>query len=68
MCDYECLLFEMLKFAGIGFHYREKGVNMVATLGRNSEFSEVDINNVKSLEAALKGDRFFYFLFNIYCP
>lgn len=28
---------------------------MVATLGENSEFSEVDINNVKSLEAALTG-------------
>ncbi|XP_068339320.1 uncharacterized protein [Pyrus communis] len=38
----------------VGGRNREKGVNMVATLGRNSEFSEVDINNVKSLEAALK--------------
>lgn len=29
---------------------------MVATLGGNSEFSEVNIDNVKSLEAALKGE------------
>lgn len=28
---------------------------MVATLGENSEFSQVDINNVNSLEAALSG-------------
>lgn len=28
---------------------------MVASLGGNSEFSEVDINNVKSLEEALDG-------------
>ncbi|XP_024024524.1 uncharacterized protein LOC21389053 isoform X1 [Morus notabilis] len=32
---------------------REKGAAMVATLGGNSEFSEVDINNVNSLEAVL---------------
>lgn len=32
---------------------------MVATLGGNSEFSEVNIDNVKSLEAALKGGCFF---------
>ncbi|XP_015875803.3 uncharacterized protein LOC107412530 [Ziziphus jujuba] len=37
----------------IGGRNREKGAAMVATLGENSEFSEVDINNVKSLEAAL---------------
>lgn len=34
---------------------REKGASMVATLGGNSQFAEVDIDNVKSLEAALKG-------------
>ncbi|KAG7950834.1 hypothetical protein I3843_13G136400 [Carya illinoinensis] len=33
---------------------REKGASMVATLGGNSQFAEVDIENVKSLEAALK--------------
>ncbi|XP_059430403.1 uncharacterized protein LOC132164012 isoform X1 [Corylus avellana] len=35
---------------------REKGASMVATLGGNSEFSEVNIDNVKSLEAALEAD------------
>lgn len=34
---------------------REKGASMVTTLGGNSQFAEVDIENVKSLEAALKG-------------
>lgn len=34
---------------------REKGAAMVATLGGNSEFSEVDINNANSLEAVLSG-------------
>lgn len=29
---------------------------MLATLGGNSEFCEVDINNEKSLEAGLKGE------------
>ncbi|PQQ20789.1 uncharacterized protein Pyn_10460 [Prunus yedoensis var. nudiflora] len=38
----------------VGGRNREKGANMVATLGGNSEFSEVNIDNVKSLEAALK--------------
>ncbi|XP_040993212.1 uncharacterized protein LOC121239905 isoform X2 [Juglans microcarpa x Juglans regia] len=33
---------------------REKGASMVTTLGGNSQFAEVDIENVKSLEAALK--------------
>lgn len=33
---------------------REKGTDMLATLGANSEFCEVDINNEKSLEAGLK--------------
>ncbi|KAI3822494.1 hypothetical protein L1987_10084 [Smallanthus sonchifolius] len=32
---------------------REKGASMVATLGKNAEFSEFDINDVKSLESAL---------------
>ncbi|KAI7737688.1 hypothetical protein M8C21_027857, partial [Ambrosia artemisiifolia] len=32
---------------------REKGASMVATLGKNAEFAEVDINNVKSLDSAL---------------
>ncbi|KAK9999257.1 hypothetical protein SO802_018860 [Lithocarpus litseifolius] len=32
---------------------REKGASMVATLGGRSEFAEVNIDNVKSLEAAL---------------
>ncbi|XP_050284556.1 uncharacterized protein LOC126724193 [Quercus robur] len=33
---------------------REKGASMVATLGGRSEFAEVNIDNVKSLEAALR--------------
>nr|XP_011459486.1 PREDICTED: uncharacterized protein LOC101315024 isoform X2 [Fragaria vesca subsp. vesca] len=33
---------------------REKGADMLTTLGGNSEFCEVDINNEKSLEAALE--------------
>ncbi|XP_062172769.1 uncharacterized protein LOC133878256 isoform X1 [Alnus glutinosa] len=33
---------------------REKGASMVTTLGGNSEFAEVNIDNVKSLEAALE--------------
>ncbi|XP_059430218.1 uncharacterized protein LOC132163857 [Corylus avellana] len=33
---------------------REKGASMVATLGGNSDFAEVNIDNVKSLEAALE--------------
>ncbi|PON89122.1 Hopanoid-associated sugar epimerase [Trema orientale] len=37
----------------VGGRNREKGAAMVSTLGVNSEFSEVDINNVTSLEAAL---------------
>ena len=34
---------------------REKGEAMVATLGRNSRFVEVDVENAKMLEAALRG-------------
>ncbi|PON59104.1 Hopanoid-associated sugar epimerase [Parasponia andersonii] len=37
----------------VGGRNRENGAAMVSTLGVNSEFSEVDINNVTSLEAAL---------------
>ncbi|XP_062084104.1 uncharacterized protein LOC133790467 [Humulus lupulus] len=37
----------------VGGRNREKGAAMVATLGGNSEFAEVDIDNVNSLEAAL---------------
>ncbi|KAJ4839606.1 hypothetical protein Tsubulata_029633 [Turnera subulata] len=33
---------------------REKGASMVSRLGKNSEFVEVDIDNAKSLEAALR--------------
>ncbi|KAM5584656.1 hypothetical protein ABKV19_004163 [Rosa sericea] len=33
---------------------REKGAEMLTTLGGNSEFCDVDINNEKSLEAALE--------------
>ncbi|KAG6605927.1 hypothetical protein SDJN03_03244, partial [Cucurbita argyrosperma subsp. sororia] len=33
----------------------EKNAAMVATVGRNSRFVEVDAENVKSLEAALRG-------------
>ncbi|GMY16413.1 carboxynorspermidine synthase [Fagus crenata] len=33
---------------------REKGASMVATLGGRTEFAEVNIDNVKTLEAALK--------------
>ncbi|PWA81146.1 saccharopine dehydrogenase [Artemisia annua] len=32
---------------------REKGANMVTTLGNNAEFAEVDINDDKSLDSAL---------------
>ncbi|XP_024984780.1 uncharacterized protein LOC112520617 isoform X2 [Cynara cardunculus var. scolymus] len=32
---------------------REKGASMVATLGKNAEFAEFDINDVQSLESAL---------------
>ncbi|KAI3823480.1 hypothetical protein L1987_04918 [Smallanthus sonchifolius] len=32
---------------------REKGASMVATLGKNAEFAELDINDAKSLESAL---------------
>lgn len=42
---------------------REKGAAMVATLGGNSEFSEVDVTNVKSLEAALTGAQILLFTF-----
>lgn len=34
---------------------REKGAAMVGTLGKNSEFAEVDIHNENSLLMALKG-------------
>lgn len=37
------------------FHDREKGGSMVLTLGTNSEFAEVNIDDTKSLEAALSG-------------
>ncbi|KAK8604924.1 hypothetical protein V6N13_082387 [Hibiscus sabdariffa] len=37
----------------VGGRNREKGASMVATLGKNSEFAEVDVNNKDSLEAAL---------------
>ncbi|KAG4138309.1 hypothetical protein ERO13_D07G126700v2 [Gossypium hirsutum] len=37
----------------VGGRNREKGPAMVATLGKNSEFAEVNINNKDSLEAAL---------------
>ncbi|KAL5567079.1 hypothetical protein UlMin_030243 [Ulmus minor] len=39
----------------IGGRNREKGAAVVDTIGGNSEFSEVDIDNPKSLEAALSG-------------
>ncbi|MBA0548619.1 hypothetical protein Golob_019708 [Gossypium lobatum] len=39
---------------------------MVATLGKNSEFAEVNINNKDSLEAALSGEALsIYFLFYV---
>jgi len=34
---------------------REKGEAMVAKLGENSEFSQVDINDAKMLETSLRG-------------
>lgn len=37
----------------VGGRNRERGAAMVTTLGGNSEFVEVNIDNVKSLEAAL---------------
>lgn len=36
--------------------HREKGAAKVATLGKNSEFVQVDIDNKDSLEAALSGE------------
>lgn len=36
---------------------RGKGAAMVDRLGKNSELAEVDINNMDSLETALKGAR-----------
>ncbi|KAK6119739.1 hypothetical protein DH2020_046517 [Rehmannia glutinosa] len=38
----------------IGGRNRDKGAEMVTKLGNNTEFSEVDINDSKSLEEALK--------------
>ncbi|KAI3450018.1 hypothetical protein Pfo_006683 [Paulownia fortunei] len=37
----------------IGCRNRDKGARVVATLGGNSEFAQVDIRDVKSLEAAM---------------
>lgn len=34
---------------------REKGESMVATLGANSEFAQLNIDNTESLEAILSG-------------
>lgn len=34
---------------------REKGEAMVAKLGENSEFAQVDINDAKMLETSLRG-------------
>lgn len=34
---------------------RDKGASVVATLGDNSEFAQVDIGDVKSLQAAMTG-------------
>ncbi|MQL93419.1 hypothetical protein Taro_026068, partial [Colocasia esculenta] len=34
---------------------RDKGASLVSTLGENSEFVEIDVGNVKTLEAALNG-------------
>ncbi|CAI0450212.1 unnamed protein product [Linum tenue] len=39
----------------VGGRNREKGAAMVATLGRNSSFVEVDFENAESLKAALDG-------------
>ncbi|KAF6152912.1 hypothetical protein GIB67_039619 [Kingdonia uniflora] len=39
----------------IGGRNRDKGAAMVAKLGESSKFVEVDIDNVKALEAALNG-------------
>ncbi|OWM69169.1 hypothetical protein CDL15_Pgr025356 [Punica granatum] len=38
----------------VGGRNRDKGAAMVATLGKNSEFAQVDINDADSLEAVLK--------------
>ncbi|GKU93982.1 hypothetical protein SLEP1_g7529 [Rubroshorea leprosula] len=37
----------------VGGRNREKGAAMVTSLGKNSEFAEVDINNMNSLKGAL---------------
>lgn len=34
---------------------RERGAELVATLGENFEFVELNINNAKMMEAALEG-------------
>jgi len=36
--------------------YREKGEALVAKLGGNSGFARVDIDDVNSLDTALKGE------------
>ncbi|KAK9125161.1 hypothetical protein Scep_014007 [Stephania cephalantha] len=41
----------------VGGRNREKGAALVAKLGESSEFAEVDIDNVKALEAYLNGGR-----------
>ncbi|KAL0459143.1 UNVERIFIED_CONTAM: hypothetical protein Slati_0541500 [Sesamum latifolium] len=38
----------------VGGRNRQKGDKVVATLGENSEFAQVDIGNVRSLKAAMK--------------
>ncbi|KAL0371069.1 UNVERIFIED_CONTAM: hypothetical protein Sangu_0425000, partial [Sesamum angustifolium] len=39
----------------VGGRNRQKGDKVVATLGENSEFAQVDIGDVRSLKAAMKG-------------
>lgn len=46
----------MANFFLVGFNERDKGAAMVAKLGMNSEFVQVNIDDADSLEAALKGE------------
>jgi hypothetical protein len=43
-------------------HHRENGAAMVNTLGENSEFNEVNVDDDRSLKAALLGMSFLQYI------
>lgn len=45
---------------------RERGAELVSTLGENSEFVELNINNAKMMEAALEGAAFILSVLTFY--